>query len=79
MDIADSSPLLNRVKRLETQVRVWQILGILVVLLFGYSHTASVMAQQGARHNGRSSEFSAKGRFGQNYGPIRGQRRPRSA
>lgn len=46
MHIADSHPLLSRVKRLETQVRIWQILGLLVLLMFGYSRTASVMAQQ---------------------------------
>jgi hypothetical protein len=46
MDIADSHLLLSRFKRLETQVRIWQILGLLVLLMFGYSRTASVMAQQ---------------------------------
>jgi hypothetical protein len=48
MEIADSNQdtLLARVKRLEIQTRIWQIVGLLVLLIFGFSRTANVMAQQ---------------------------------
>ena len=48
MEITDSNynTLLARVKRLEVQTRIWQIVGLLVLLTLGFSRTANVMAQQ---------------------------------
>jgi hypothetical protein len=42
----NQNPLLARVKRLEVQNRVWQIVGLLALLIFGFSRTANVKAQQ---------------------------------
>jgi hypothetical protein len=38
--------LLARVKRLEVQTRIWQIVGLLLLLTIGLSRTANVTAQQ---------------------------------
>jgi hypothetical protein len=48
MEITDSNrdTLLARVKRIEVQTRIWQFVGVPVLLIFGFSRTANVMAQQ---------------------------------
>jgi hypothetical protein len=48
MEIADSGhdTLVARVKKLEVQTRIWQFVGVLLLLIVGYSRTANVMAQQ---------------------------------
>jgi hypothetical protein len=48
MEITDSNhdTLFARVKRLEVQNRTWQTVGLLVLLIFGFSRTANLMAQQ---------------------------------
>jgi len=42
----NQNPLLARVQRLEVQNRVWQIVGLLALLIFAFSRTANVKAQQ---------------------------------
>jgi hypothetical protein len=44
--VSDHDTLVARVQRLEVQTRVWQFGGILLLLIFGYSGTANVMARQ---------------------------------
>jgi hypothetical protein len=48
MEITDANhdSLLARVKRLEIQNRIWQFVGVLFLLILGFSRTANVKAQQ---------------------------------
>jgi hypothetical protein len=48
MEIADPlhDTLLARVQRLEARTRIWQIVGLLVLLTFGFSRAANVKAQE---------------------------------
>jgi len=43
---ANHDSLLARVKRLEIQTRIWQFVGVLLLLILGFSRTANVKAQQ---------------------------------
>jgi hypothetical protein len=43
---ANQEVLLARVKKLERQARIWQIVMLLVLLALGFSRTATVKAQQ---------------------------------
>jgi hypothetical protein len=48
MNIKDLNPdeLLARVKRPEVQTRIWQVVGLLALLIIGFSRTGNVKAQQ---------------------------------
>ena len=51
MNIKDlnSNPLLARVRRLEVQTRIWQVLALFAVLVVGFSRTANLKAQQNSK------------------------------